>query len=230
MRTVRLIFKIIGKAIMAFLIIVIVCLAAYVITIKVMQKKGQLDKLPINIYVILTQSMHPTIKAGDMIVDYRNQDGLYNVGDIITFVSSDKFSNGVTITHRIVEILDSGDKIMYRTKGDSNSTADPTPTPKENVIGRVLFKIPKVGFIQQFLVTKTGWIVAIVLPCMGIIVFDIVKLFTRRPKKIKVEPERSVIIQPSLAQEDTEKTKEIIVKNENVERVEEDEDDFWGIN
>lgn len=232
MRILKLIFKIIGKAILTFLIIVIVCLAAYVITVKVMQKKGQLDKLPINLYVILTQSMHPTIKAGDMVVDYRNSDGLYDVGDIITFVSTDTFSNGVTITHRIVEIIDSDNKTMYRTKGDNNNTADNTPVPMDNVIGKVIFKIPKVGFIQQFLVTKTGWLVAIVLPCMGIIIFDIVKLFTRRPKKVKIEPVRAVI-QPSLAQEDNDDTKRIVQvqkeREQEIERVEKNEDDFWGI-
>ena len=45
-----------------------------------------------------------------------------------------------------------------------------------NVIGRVVFKVPKAGYIQQFLVSKTGWIVAVVLPALGIIIYDLLKV------------------------------------------------------
>ena len=37
-------------------------------------------------------------------------------------------------------------------------------------------KIPKIGYIQYFLSQAYGWIIAIVVPCVGIITFDIMKL------------------------------------------------------
>ena len=55
----------------------------------------------------------------------------------------------------------------------------------ENVIGRVVFRIPKAGYIQQFMVTKTGWIVVVVIPCLGIVIYDILKMFKVAAKKKK---------------------------------------------
>ena len=73
----------------------------------------------------------------------------------------------------------------YRTKGDNNSTADSALVKDSNVIGRVVFRIPKAGYLQQFLVTRTGWIVLIVLPSLGIIIYDILKVLKIASNKSK---------------------------------------------
>ena len=48
-------------------------------------------------------------------------------------------------------------------------------------------RIPKIGYIQYFLSNAYGWIIAIVIPCVGIITFDIIKLVktTKLGKKRK---------------------------------------------
>ena len=136
---------------------------------------NKLGAVKINIYTILTQSMYPTIKAGDVIVTYKEDDNKYNTGDVITFVS--QYNAGMTITHRVQEVISLNDEYSYKTKGDNNNTADSEIISGDNVVGRVVFKVPKAGYIQQFLVSKTGWIVAVVLPALGIIIYDLLKIF-----------------------------------------------------
>lgn len=46
-------------------------------------------------------------------------------------------------------------------------------------------KIPKIGYIQYFLSRAYGWIIAIVVPCVGIITFDIMKLIKKASTKKK---------------------------------------------
>lgn len=135
----------------------------------------RLGTVRINIYTILTQSMYPTIKAGDVVVTYREDNNRYNTGDVITFISQN--NAGMTITHRVKEVISLNDEYSYRTKGDNNNTADSEIIKGDNVVGRVILKVPKVGYIQQFLVSKTGWIVAVVLPALGIIIYDLLKIF-----------------------------------------------------
>ena len=165
--------------------IIIALIVVYLVRIKFLASNDRLGEVRVNFYTILTQSMYPKIEAGDIILTYKNDDNIYNVGDIITFVSTSNASNGITITHRIIEVSTLNGEYYYRTKGDNNNTADSAPVNANNVIGRVVFKIPKAGYIQQFLVTRTGWIVAIVLPCLGIVIYDVLKIFRIAGKKKK---------------------------------------------
>ena len=43
-------------------------------------------------------------------------------------------------------------------------------------MGKVVMRIPKIGYIKYFLVTSYGWILAIVVPSLFIIIMDIYKL------------------------------------------------------
>ena len=76
-----------------------VFLLIYVVRVKILANNNDLGEVKLNFYTILSPSMYPTIKPGDIIVTYK-EDAYYK-GDIITFVSSSNISNGKTITHRI---------------------------------------------------------------------------------------------------------------------------------
>lgn len=191
------ILKVISSIIFVVLIIIIVLFAVYILGVKYLEKENRLDEVPINFYTILTQSMYPKIKAGDIIITYQNKDDKYKVGDIITYVSSNKSARGLTITHRVTEVLLVNDEYVYKTKGDNNNAGDSGTVPENDVMGKYIFKIPKAGYIQQFLVTRFGWITAIVLPCLGVIIYDIIKVFkivVNKSKKSKfiVEDDRFI--------------------------------------
>src|SRR5574344_1629910 len=162
----RKVARIISNIVFWLLVVLIIVLASYVVVIKVLEKQNKIAEVPINFYTILTQSMYPTIKAGDIIITYQTKNDIYKIGDIVTYVSHGGATNGVTITHRIVEITKTNGEYFYTTKGDANNTADFTPISGSNIVGKYIFKIPKAGFIQQFLVSSFGWIVAIVLPAV----------------------------------------------------------------
>ncbi len=165
--------KIISSAIFVLLMIIIAIIVIYILRVKFLAGNNRLGEVKTNFYTILTTSMVPTIDAGDIVITHKNTNDIYNKGDIITFVSS---GSSITITHRITDVSILNGEYFYRTKGDHNATEDSTLVPANNVIGRVIFRLPKVGYLQQFLVTRTGWIVAIVLPCLGIVIYDILKV------------------------------------------------------
>ena len=99
-------------------------------------------------------------------------------GDIITFYSTNSFFGGTPITHRIIEVVNvpnSGK--MFRVKGDANPKADEEKVIPSNVVGKVMFKIPQLGRVQFFLASKGGWIIAIMIPALVIISYDIYKIF-----------------------------------------------------
>lgn len=180
----KLVSKIISSTLFVLLLFIMIFLLAYVVRVKILANNNDLGEVKLNFYTILSPSMYPTIKPGDIIVTYK-EDAYYK-GDIITFVSSSNVSSGKTITHRIYsEPIEMNGKMQYTTKGDNNPSPDSAPANEDNVLGKVLFKIPKAGYIQQFLLSKIGWVTVILLPCIGVVIYDILKIFKIAGKKTK---------------------------------------------
>lgn len=94
-------------------------------------------------YTVLSGSMEPEFYPGDMVITkHKNKIGI-NINDIVTFRDKD----GVIITHRIVKETPEG----YITKGDNNNVEDSEIITKDNIIGKVQFSIPKIGYVVDFL-------------------------------------------------------------------------------
>lgn len=187
MSTLKRIIRLLSNLLFYVLIAVMILLLIYVGVVTVYKKQNRLGEIPLNFYTILTTSMVPEIQAGDIVITFKNQDNIYKEKDVVTFVSEGAMTKGVTITHRIIKTeLINGDRHYY-TKGDANNSADTTPVSGKNIIGKVIFKIPKAGYLQQFMVSRFGWIVVVVLPCLSIIIYDIVKIFEKmfKLKKLK---------------------------------------------
>lgn len=179
MNILKRILRVISNLIFYILLAIIVLLVVYVGVVTVYKKQNRLDEIPLNFYTILTTSMVPEIQAGDIVITIKSQNNLYNEKDVITFISEGNMTKGVTITHRILKRESINGTNYYYTKGDANNTADTTPVSENNVIGKVILKIPKAGYLQQFMVSKFGWLVVIVLPCLSIIIYDVVKIFEK---------------------------------------------------
>lgn len=95
---------------------------------------------PFSLVGIETGSMTPNINVGDAVLVNKmyNTDNL-KIGDIIAFYNNDS----VLVIHRIIGINSNG---TYITKGDYNNSADEGYIKKENVVGKVMFKIPYLAY------------------------------------------------------------------------------------
>ncbi len=65
-----------------------------------------------------------------------------NEGDIIQFRKE-----RVTVMHRVVEIEETEAGKFFITKGDANKDPDSDPVIPENVVRKLVFKIPKLGWV-----------------------------------------------------------------------------------
>ncbi len=141
------------------------------------KKYGQKGDVPLaNAYVIVSPSMVPTINVLDAVISIKPNIQKLASGDIITFGSDDSRYNELTVTHRVLKAMGVGDKRSFITKGDNNTTPDSIPVKANNVLGKVVFVVPFLGYLQFFLTKYYGWILLVVLPCVGMIVYDILKI------------------------------------------------------
>lgn len=121
--------------------------------------------------------MVPTIKINDAVIIKRVSDNELKIGDIITFTSSDINHAGLTVTHRIVgKQLSQNGEYIYRTKGDNNFREDSALVKNDDVYGKVLFKIPKIGYLQKFVSTPFGFLICILVPALVVLVCDIYRI------------------------------------------------------
>ena len=83
---------------------------------------------------IQTDSMSPTLEPGDIIFCDRVEDpSALRKGDIITYwtiIGGERVLN----THRIVEIYDGGDYLIFQTKGDNLPLADPLTVHESEIV------------------------------------------------------------------------------------------------
>ena len=141
-------------------------------------KSGENKKDLFSAYTIVSPSMVPSINVLDVVVTMRvNSPEDLKKGDIVTFNSTDYRYSGVRVTHRIYDIEKTSDgEYLFTTKGDNNNTQDSSRISFNEIYGRVLFRIPKIGYIQYYLSSILGWVAIIIVPAVLIIVYDIYKL------------------------------------------------------
>ena len=94
--------------------------------------------------IVLSGSMEPTIKTGEVIVIHAQKD--YKIKDILTYREG-----GILVTHRIVDETET----TYTTRGDANNTDDP-PIKKTQAIGKTIFHIPYLGKAILFVQSPIG--------------------------------------------------------------------------
>ena len=169
--------KIISYACIVLLIIIGVFLVYYMINIQ-KSKKDSNFKPEVSLYTIVSGSMEPTIHVYDVVLNVavKSPEDI-KVGDVITFISTSSISEGLTVTHRVQDIKIVNGEYEFVTKGDYNPTADSSTAKYNNVIGKVAFKIPQLGRVQFFVASKAGWFFVVLLPAMGVIIYDVLKLF-----------------------------------------------------
>lgn len=132
------------------------------------------------VFVIASGSMEPTLNIGDIVIIHEVEVNDIVEGDIITFQEGDS----QTVTHRVVNIIDEDSKIKYETKGDNNNTVDEGFVYYDDVEGKYLFKINRIGTT----VLKAQNIVVMIV--IIIILYFIYKIMQRKDEKNFIRHEK----------------------------------------
>ncbi|KYH39794.1 MAG: S26B, signal peptidase I [Candidatus Bathyarchaeota archaeon B26-2] len=114
----------------------------------------------------ISGSMEPTLRIGDLLVV---QGGLNpedikaepDTGDIIVFRKPG--NPGEFVVHRAIRKFQKGDRYYFITKGDNNARPDNWVVPEENIIGKVVWVIPMLGYVKIYLGTPLGMAVGVIL-------------------------------------------------------------------
>ncbi|MEE9509310.1 MAG: signal peptidase I [Candidatus Bathyarchaeia archaeon] len=100
-------------------------------------------------------SMIPTYYEGDLLVVQGVPDkNMIEVQEIIVF--HNPYSWDILIVHRVVEVRNLNEQLIFRTKGDNNVIQDHWQVREEHIVGRVLQKIPYMGGVVTAIQSPYG--------------------------------------------------------------------------
>ena len=140
----------------------------------------------IQLFSVRSGSMEPTVPTGSLIF-VRPAAGYAN-GDIITVRTGDE----KTVTHRIIEVLNTDIGPAFRTKGDNNEEADPVEIALADIIGKTVLTVPYLGYPVAYAQTRTGFVTLILFPAVLIILSELVSIVRearRLLRKRRAHPE-----------------------------------------
>lgn len=110
----------------------------------------------------MSDSMRPLLRAGDIVVVAPLAPARARVGDVVAF--SDPLGSGRTITHRVLSVRISGDRVRFVTRGDANSSVERWSVATDGRLGRVVLRLPRLGALLAPLGTPSGRLLLVALP------------------------------------------------------------------
>lgn len=130
-------------------------------------------------YVVTSGSMEPAIAAGSVVFVTEVPARAIHKGDVITYTTGNPGASSGTnnrITHRVIEVVNKNSQRHFQTKGDANEESDSTLVPAQNIIGRVTFHVPFLGYVITYAHSDRGLFALLIIPGVLLIVTEIWEL------------------------------------------------------
>ena len=137
--------------------------------------------------IVLTESMEPDIKAGDLIIcRVPTAEDIKNIKNDTVISFFDPAGNGTSIvTHAVYgEPFEKDGKLYFYTKGTNNNTEDRLPVCEDSIVGIYHgTRFPLIGNIAMFMQSTAGLIVCIFVPLGALVAYE----FMRKSKQEKAK-------------------------------------------
>lgn len=172
------VLKRIDKIISAVLLVFVVIMSALALFFTYSRAKyGIVTMFGYSVCYVVTGSMQPTLNVGDVILikGVENQ-GDIDVGDIVTYKSTQGAFAGSYITHRVVQIVINNGEYQYIMRGDDNPANDTEYINLEKVTGVYIKNIVFIQFLFGVLSNPIIFILIVVVPLLIILMMQVVNV------------------------------------------------------
>ena len=135
---------------------------------------------------VITDSMAPAVPEGSVMV-VKNEDK-YEIGEIISFYSSDPTILGKINSHRVSGVeTDERGRILYTTRGDNNGTDDFYKVASSEIIGKMIYCSELLGVVVGLSVNPFIFFAIVVIPMLLVIFINVKRIVTLTRAEIEKE-------------------------------------------
>jgi signal peptidase I len=114
--------------------------------------------------VVDTGSMEPDVPEGALAVMSPADRGPVERGDVVAFTAHDDPDQ--LVLHRVVDVIETEDGAMLRTRGDANAVTDTGVVSVHELAGRLDFSVPRLGIAVRALQPPVGPLVLVGVPLL----------------------------------------------------------------
>lgn len=161
------ILNIILKIIRTILYIILLGLLFVIVVQKV--SRNDLSLGGIKIFTVVTGSMNPEYKVGDMLISKEIDPQTIKIGDNVVYKGEKGDMEGLIITHQVISIREENGTYYFTTKGLANEIEDPEIS-EEQIYGKIVYKMKFLSVLSKimlnvyayyFLATIMGLLVSV---------------------------------------------------------------------
>jgi signal peptidase len=127
---------------------------------------------------VMSGSMAPVLRTGDEIVVRPVAPVALRVGDVVTF--NDPSRGDELVTHRVRDVRVTGAIVHVVTRGDANSGSEHWSVAAGGRVGRLVYRVPKLGYATVTAATPLGRILLVVLPALVLGICEIRRVWRPR--------------------------------------------------
>jgi signal peptidase len=137
-----------------------------------------LGLLPVHAALVGGGSMEPVMYLGDVAVLSKASGDTVHTGEVIQYRKG-----GIIVLHRIIDTVDGRGGKAFITKGDNNNVADSEPVLSNQVMGKLVTVIPKVGWLAIMARAPSGLLTLIGIPVLILLALEVASRWRRRRLK-----------------------------------------------
>ena len=178
--------KVISKIWDVFKTLVVVAMIGITVSLFAMKMMGDTPSvMGYNFYYIVTESMEPDLKVGDIILSKEVKDySDLEVGDVVTYKGEVGTYANKLITHQIIDIIDDDpDNLIFITKGTNPKSSVDPEVSQNQIVSEMVVKVPLLGKLMQLLNKPIGFMLLIVTPLALCLFFEIKNFIGTLSKK-----------------------------------------------
>ncbi len=134
-------------------------------------------------FTVISGSMEPKYKIGDVLVAQETDPAKLKVGDDISYIGDYADLKDKVITHQIIDVTENADgEYIFTTKGTANVVEDP-PVKEDQILGKIVYKSNFLSMIYGIISTDLGFFLLIIIPILIIITYEIIKTLVEKEEE-----------------------------------------------
>lgn len=134
--------------------------------------------------IVVSDSMHPTLKVNDFIVYQKVNTADLSPEDIIVY-QKDYGTGPILIVHRLKSITDG----YVVTQGDNNAVED-EPFKTSDIVGKMVLRVPKMGYVINALSTIYAIIILALFLGIGILLRIVIYIIHQKSTIAKIASDK----------------------------------------
>ena len=177
--------KILGIVLKVIKVCFAVMMIAFILMVLLQRvSNNRVSLFNLRIFTVVSGSMEPKYKIGDVLISMETKPEDMKVGDTISYIGERGTVAGKIITHQVESIdKDLNYKYVFHTKGLANDISDIYPVTEDQVYGVVVYKVFLLSLVYKVIGTTWGLFVFVVIPLLYIVGSEMIEIMLEKEEE-----------------------------------------------